>query len=254
MLCSVLQGWISPRSPATASQRRFVGGIKPFPSIHIDQNPLAWLIVGGRGRSLEQMGKELGRDGAVSVLGVPKQSKNPAQHRAGCPHLASCCWGILASIAGTLRLPLQQPSSPRAAPLGKAAALQELFPSSLQLVPQKANRRAVMGTRAGALGSRENPLQSLGLPLPFSVCQLGLSKRTAAALPSARTSFPFWRGNPCTTLCLDPHACPDVCEWLTHMVPDPEAPNSAVGMRLAPIYKLSAQQTCPAPWAGLVSA
>lgn len=114
-----------------------------------------------------------------------------------------------------------------------------------------------MDSRAGALGRRENPLQSLGLPLPFSVCQQGLSKRIAAALPSALALFPFWRGNPCTTLCLDPHTCPDVCVWLAHMVPDPKAPSSTVGMKLAPIYKLSAQQTqqtCPAPWAGLVSA
>lgn len=67
LLSGFLQGWISPHSHIAASQRRFVGGIKSFPFICINQNPLALLIIVGTERCLEQMCQELGREKSVCI-------------------------------------------------------------------------------------------------------------------------------------------------------------------------------------------
>lgn len=52
------------------------------------------------------------------------------------------------------------------------------------------------------LGRRENPLQSLGLPLPFPVPST--TRRTAAALPSSPLLHFLSEGNPCSVLHLNP--------------------------------------------------
>lgn len=66
-LSGFLQSWSSPHGPIAASQRRFVGGIKSFPFICINQNPLAWLMIVGTDRSLEQTCQELGREKNICI-------------------------------------------------------------------------------------------------------------------------------------------------------------------------------------------
>lgn len=66
-LSGFLQGWISPCSPVAASQRRFVAGIKHFPFTCIIANYLAWLIIVGMERCLEQMYKELGKEKSTCI-------------------------------------------------------------------------------------------------------------------------------------------------------------------------------------------
>lgn len=62
LLSGFLRGWISPHSPVAGSQRRFVGGIKQFPFICINPNPLAWRRIVGRDGCLEQTCQGLGRE------------------------------------------------------------------------------------------------------------------------------------------------------------------------------------------------
>lgn len=67
LLSGFLQGWISPHSPVAGSQRRFVGGIKQFPFICINPNPLAQRRAVGREGCLEQTCQELGREKRICI-------------------------------------------------------------------------------------------------------------------------------------------------------------------------------------------
>lgn len=98
--------------------------------------------------------RDWGETGEYLYSECQSRVKNPAQRHAGCPRLASCCRGILASITGApcrcaaLHLPLQPTSSPPSCSPregGSPAGIVPQFPSACSSAEQSGEQSWEVG-------------------------------------------------------------------------------------------------------------